>query len=283
MGYSWLPIIAVRLRLLPHAPILLAPRGECAAPAQAVRAWKKRIARRLLRGLLPKTLTWHASSDREVGEVRLWLSSRRERNASFVVATDPAPPPLDSASAGSGEPVPRIVFLSRIHPIKGLLEGIKAFTNVLSECTFTIHGVIEDEDYWDRCLIALGALPPNISWRYSGNYVPSEASSILSAADALLLPTKSENFCRVIAEALSVGCPVLVPDTTPWTPVIEEGAGIVLWDGGSITAALEGLGHLGVQERVKWRTGALAAYARWYENHRRDFSPFARLAPGVNQ
>lgn len=283
VGYSWLPILAVRLRFLPRAPFLLAPHGECALAALAVSPWKKRIARRLLPVLLPQTLIWHVTKEAEVDEVRNWLSNSRARAAVFVVASVPAPQPVDSASDGSGERVPRIVFLSRIHPIKGLLEGIKAFTNVLSECTFTIHGVIEDEAYWERCLIALGALPPNIHWNYAGGYLPSESSSILASGDALLLPTKSESFCRVIAEALSVGCPVLVPDTTPWTPVIEEGAGIVLWDSDSITAALEGLGHLGVEERAKWRTGALAAYARWHENHRRDFSPFARLAPGVNQ
>ena len=40
-------------------------------------------------------------------------------------------------------------------------------------------------------------------------------------------PTFGENFCHVIREALSAGCPVLISDQTPWRNLQECGAG---WD-----------------------------------------------------
>jgi glycosyltransferase involved in cell wall biosynthesis len=41
----------------------------------------------------------------------------------------------------------------------------------------------------------------------------------------LLLPSHSENFGLVIAEALAAGVPTLVTDTTPWLDLRNTGAG----------------------------------------------------------
>ncbi len=48
--------------------------------------------------------------------------------------------------------------------------------------------------------------------------------------DAFIFPTLSENFGHVIAEALMVGCPVIISDQTPWTDVshVEGGWSIAL-------------------------------------------------------
>jgi glycosyltransferase involved in cell wall biosynthesis len=41
----------------------------------------------------------------------------------------------------------------------------------------------------------------------------------------LLLPTHGENFGHSIIEALSVGCPVLISDRTPWKDLEKAGVG----------------------------------------------------------
>jgi glycosyltransferase involved in cell wall biosynthesis len=60
-------------------------------------------------------------------------------------------------------------------------------------------------------------------------------------ASLFVLPSHSENFGLVIAEALAAGVPALVTDTTPWSQLTAQGAGwCVPWDhyGAALTTAL---------------------------------------------
>ena len=65
---------------------------------------------------------------------------------------------------------------------------------------------------------------------YKGSISHDEVHDTFKRYDAFLFPTLSENFGHVIAEALMVGCPVIISDQTPWTDVdnIEGGWSIAL-------------------------------------------------------
>jgi glycosyltransferase involved in cell wall biosynthesis len=68
----------------------------------------------------------------------------------------------------------------------------------------------------------------------------------LRAADSLILPSHQENFGMVIAEALSVGTPVLLTDKVNlWREVVDSNAGIVANDDQAGTDQL----------LKKWRAG----------------------------
>jgi glycosyltransferase involved in cell wall biosynthesis len=51
--------------------------------------------------------------------------------------------------------------------------------------------------------------------------------SVLAEHDLFFLPTLGENYGHAIVEAMSVGTPVLIADTTPWRGLEGDGAG---WD-----------------------------------------------------
>jgi len=57
------------------------------------------------------------------------------------------------------------------------------------------------------------------------SFTPDASKDIFSQATAFVFPTLVENFGHVIAETLSVGCPVSVTANTPWTELIQSGAG----------------------------------------------------------
>ena len=89
-------------------------------------------------------------------------------------------------------------------------------------------------------------LPPRVVLRYHGALAHDVVGDTLSRADLLFLPTMGENFGHVIAEALLVGCPVLISDRTPWRHLREAGAG---WD--LPVDDLEGMAQA-VEECVTW-------------------------------
>jgi len=101
-----------------------------------------------------------------------------------------------------------------------------------------------------------------------------------AAADLLLLPSHSENFGLVVAEALSHGLPVLATDSTPWGGLDAHGAGhCVPWEefGTALTGLLdegpEGLrsraaaARQWVQAEFAWEKSA-GTLANFYEGLR---------------
>src|SRR5690606_35406238 len=60
-----------------------------------------------------------------------------------------------------------------------------------------------------------------------GSVEPARVTGLFSKYDSFLLPTRGENYGHVIAEALSVGTPVLISDQSPWRELQSDDLG---WD-----------------------------------------------------
>ena len=79
------------------------------------------------------------------------------------------------------------------------------------------------------------------------------------------LPTAHENFGHVVPEALARACPVLLPDTTPWTPVLADGGGWVVpsREPGDWATAISEIARADGSQRLQARRRAAQAYDRW--------------------
>ena len=62
--------------------------------------------------------------------------------------------------------------------------------------------------------------------RFEGHVDGKAKEAQFAAADALVLPSHTENFGLVVAEALAHGVPVIASKGTPWGEVESEGCGI---------------------------------------------------------
>lgn len=107
----------------------------------------------------------------------------------------------------------KMVFLSRIHPKKGIEILLEAWRNCDTKgWTLEIAGngnatYIENLRQSAQDLNNVhfvGALYQEAKWNF------------LRSADVMVLPTYSENFGIVVAEALAVGVPVITTTGTPW-------------------------------------------------------------------
>ncbi len=244
--YSILVLLLRRLRLFQPKSVLLAPRGEFSAGAICIKKWRKLTYITLARkaGLYADVL-WHASSKFEEVDIQNAFHSGesiavagpiavRARDAEpklqIMTALDlpgsagPAPDPLERLkSAGTI----RLVFLSRISRKKNLDRAISTLSAVSGDVQFDIYGPIEDAGYWRTCRELMAQLPPKIKVQYCGEVRHDRVHHVLSEYDALLFPTRGENYGHVIREALSAGCPVIVSDQTPWRGLEKLGVG---WD-----------------------------------------------------
>lgn len=223
------PLLARRLGLLPAKPVILAPRGEFSPGALRLKRWKKAPYKWFALAIgLYRDLTWQASSNREEEDIRRAIGSMA-RKISVARELSPVFPWKDLKENGQPkEGVPlRIVFLSRITPMKNLDFALRVLARVNIPVHFNIFGPIEDEHYWRRCEGLIANLPPGISVRYEGEVDHLQAGTILETHDLFFLPTRGENYGHVIMESLAAGTPVLIADTTPWRDLEQAGVG---WD-----------------------------------------------------
>lgn len=234
------PLVARKLGLVSRKPFIIAPRGQFSAGALGIKPIRKKafIQAARLTGMLDQ-VTWHASSEYEAKDIEAALPQTARK---IVVA--PNLPAAVGAEMLAVERTPgplRLVFLSRISPMKNLSFALQVLSLVKVPVAFHIHGPSEDTNYRAECDALAAALPGHIEVHWHGTANPVDVPSFMANADLFFLPTLGENYGHVIAEALSVGTPVLISDATPWRNLARAGVGddLPLGDPGPFVAAIE--------------------------------------------
>ena len=264
-AFSLLPLIARLLRITPRLPVLLAPRGELAAAALSIKSYKKRPTLWVLRRILARSsVVWHASSEREAHDISRFMGTT---SAHIIVRTNPAPEPQTLSVPGTQ--ILTIVFLGRMAPIKNFEALIDAAAMLSTPLRIVVAGNLEDLAYWKRCCAKIVHLSDRVSVTSLGHLTSQDVQNLLRESDAMVLPTRGENFGRAIAESMAVGCPVLIPDTTMWTPMIEAGAGWLIDtdDPGKLADALRYLDAMTLTDRIDQRKLVLKVYKQWWVTH----------------
>ncbi|MEV0806081.1 glycosyltransferase [Micromonospora sp. NPDC050200] len=263
--FSIIPILAARLHVLPVGRILITPHGELEPGALGIKRRKKRLFlaawRWMLRG---RRVLWNATTPTEVAEIRSLVSS----SARIAVVTEPTgPEPVEPSVVPDGDGPARLVFISRISAKKNLDLVLSALALVRGAVRFDIYGPCEDQTYWRHCERLMGGLPGHVQVAYGGDLHPERVRETFSRYDAFVLPTRGENFGHVIAESLSVACPVICSDRTPWTDVLRAGGGIVLPEltPAALAERIEQVAAESSTQRHAARVAAAKAYRGWYE------------------
>lgn len=163
---------------------------------------------------------------------------------------------------------PIVLFLSRLHPKKGVADYlIPAFANLKSSAHLAIAGGVDDSTpgYGDEIRAAINRY--NLGDRVSliGPVAPADRWSAFDGAAVFCLPSQSENFGIVVAEAMARGCPVVVSERVDASDhVVAAGAGIKApLNVDAISRALDqaladksGMGEAGkkyVRDRLSWK------------------------------
>ena len=121
----------------------------------------------------------------------------------------------------------RIVFMSRLHVKKGielLLEALSHLKPDLDGYEVIIAGEGEP-DYVETLKKAAISLGLSEVVKFLGGVYGAEKVRLLQSADFFVLPTYSENFGIVVAEALACGTPVITTHGTPWKELEDFACG----------------------------------------------------------
>jgi glycosyltransferase involved in cell wall biosynthesis len=220
-------LILRKLRLIPNKPVIIAPRGELSMAALRIKGVKKRIYRYAVKKIgLYNNVNWHASGEREVGDIRREFGSK----ANILIARDLVIESIHRTDLSRLRPTKisgslDLVFLSRISRMKNLDGALSMLKGLNGTVNFNIYGPPEDEDYWIECQRQISNLPKNIRVRYFGMVPPDNVGEVFGKHHVFLLPTQGENFGHVIYESLAAGCPVIISDQTPWRDLESKKAG----------------------------------------------------------
>lgn len=118
-----------------------------------------------------------------------------------------------------------VLFLSRIHPVKGIEMLIEAWSKIDNRgWRLKIVGD-GDKNYVDKIK---NLVRYTDSIEYFNAVYGEEKSKHFINADIFVLPSFSENFGVAVAEALSFGLPVITTTATPWSEIQTLNCGRVI-------------------------------------------------------
>lgn len=124
-----------------------------------------------------------------------------------------------------------LLYLSRIHPKKGLHVFIPAFADFLKDhpdWILVVAGDYFSEDYKKQIETLISECRLQDKIVFTGEIAGSQKQAAFSLADAFVLPSESEGFSNAVVEALSWSLPVLITKGCNFPEVEEAGAGKVV-------------------------------------------------------
>ncbi len=205
--------------------VILSARGMLHPGALAQKATKKKLFLFLLKvSGVHKKISWHATDEKEKEFVQKKIGKQNR----IIVAGNFANTlkPLSLITKQPGQLILGTIAL--ISPMKNHRAVAEALLANSSCVTWHIYGGVKDEQYWNECKKVIEQLPPNINVVYHGLLEPTQLQKVLETIQVFIMPSESENFGHAFAEALSAGKPVITTNTTPFTELTNEKAGIVV-------------------------------------------------------
>jgi glycosyltransferase involved in cell wall biosynthesis len=218
-------------------PVVWSPRGmlqrwEASSNTALKNAWDQ-----VCRVVSPRGMTLHFTSQEEADE-----SIRRFRGFPWAVIPNGVELPERVEHVDDPSTL-RVVYLGRLHPIKGLENLIEGFARYLTRATgaatLTLAGGA-DAAYVASLRAKIQALGIEGSVTMPGAVDGDAKRALFARADVVMQPSFRESFGIVIAESLAHEVPVIAGRGTPWPRLEDEGAG--LWvpnDPASLAAAIE--------------------------------------------
>ncbi len=145
----------------------------------------------------------------------------------------------------------RLLYLGRLHPIKGL-ETLLGACGIVEGLSMDWHLYIAGTgtpSYVDFLKLKVQDLGLSKRVEFVGEVFEEKKEALFAQSDVVLVPSHTENFGIVVAESLAHGVPVIASKGTPWIGLETNRCG--LWvdnDPESLATAIRKICTLPLQE-----------------------------------
>ena len=221
----WIPLYLPYfiLTLFTKSPFIVSPHGSFEAGALNQNFLKKYLVRKIfLDRILMRAVNFWACSVKERESVNREFPKVPVNIVPIGIDMPDIRRSLNVASHLGERKV--ILAINRISPGKGLLNLVNAW-NLIQDKSWQIIIAGPDENNYKRVIEReIDKLDLTNFFSFPGYVDIQQRDLLYRDADIFVLPSLSENFGIVVAEAMSYGVPVLTTNETPWPFVgVERG------------------------------------------------------------
>jgi glycosyltransferase involved in cell wall biosynthesis len=223
--FALLPLRIARAAGL-SSKVIVSPRGMLKKGALSVKSRKKKMFLFFARLIgLYKGITWEATNEQEVNEIKLHFGNKVRYKVAPNLITIPT---HRSEKPVKQEGSMKLVCLARISREKGIKEAVQFLLDAQLEGNVELdfYGTQQNEVYLEECK-QLAAQVKGVRIVFKGEVAPHAIPKLLGQYHFFYMPTLGENFGHAIAEALTHSTPVIISDRTPWKKMQVVKAG---WD-----------------------------------------------------
>jgi glycosyltransferase involved in cell wall biosynthesis len=215
--WDWFLHRAVQVARKLNIPYVISPRGMLEPWAMNQKKWKKRLAWWLYqRDDLQHAAFLLATAQSEAEQFsRLGLS-----NTTVVIPNGVQLPQCEARFPNSlphqSKAQHTALFLSRIHPKKGLLLLVEAWAKVRPQGWRMLVVGPDQTGHRKEVQALVDKHQLHSAWEFHEAMYGEDKAKAFDEADLFILPTFSENFGVAIAEALAYRLPVITTNQAPW-------------------------------------------------------------------
>lgn len=252
-----------------NKPVILTPRGALSrwGIKNKRMLWKKIWINFFIKPFSAK-INWHVTSNFEKNDIKFFFPKAKVSfipngihfNSKTIVQEKTF---FNRLTKTSRYYSPFLISMGRLHNVKGFDILIEAFSKIrvkFPNAALFIAGEDEGELLNLQKQIRLLQLEDCIF--FVGNIIDEVKDKFFANADLFVLPSHTENFGNVYAEALAAGTPIVASTNTPWEEV--EAAGCGRWVPNTVVATTEAMVDLLSRDREQLRQNALK-YVQKYD------------------
>jgi glycosyltransferase involved in cell wall biosynthesis len=202
-------------------PLVIQPRGCLQPLALDFNLWKKRLAWKLYqKQILDGASLFVATAEQEAESIRkLGL-----RQPIAVIPNGVNLPPWQDRLPTKKQKR-QVLFLSRIHPVKGLLNLVAAWDQLRPKHWMTIVAGRDEGGHLREVQNSVERAGLNQDFKFVGPVGGEAKEKLYRESDLFILPTYTENFGVAVAEALTYGMPVITTTGAPWSGLVTNRCG----------------------------------------------------------
>lgn len=220
--YNFTTLFTLLIARVTRTPVVWSPRGALQATASwkgAPRVRVKHVFEKFAQWVRPRNTALLVTSPEEGRDS---ITRLKGISVHIIPNSVEVPAKVKIHKDQQADKSLSLIFLSRIHPKKGIETLLSAMRRLPENFTLNIFGTGEP-DYVAQLKEEAADLGDRVTFK---GIVSGDAKTIAyQSADIFVLPSYSENFGIVVAEALAAGIPVVTTTNTPWIDINSVNCG----------------------------------------------------------